>query len=112
MINLSFLLASVSVTASGMNTAGETYSLVCTVTVAGSTDRPTITWVDPMNSTVPSDLINTTGNTNTLTFNPLSVSHAGNYTCRAMVGELAGEEVSTVIVNVPGSYACMYCMIK
>ena len=77
---------SVSITPSGTNTAGETYSLVCSVTVAGSTDTPTITWLDPMDSQVPSDMVSTTGSMSTLTFTPLSASHAGTYTCRAVVG--------------------------
>ena len=78
-------MVSVSITASGTNTAGETYSLVCSVTVTGSTDTPTITWFDSMDSTVPSDMVSTTGSMSTLAFNPLSTSHAGTYTCRATV---------------------------
>ena len=30
---------------------------------------------------VPSEMVNTTGNMSTLTFDPLATSHAGNYTC-------------------------------
>ena len=77
---------SLSITASGTNTAGETYSLECSATVTGSTDQPTITWLDPMNNTVPSEMVTTTGSMSTLTFNPLAASHAGTYTCRGMVG--------------------------
>ena len=71
---------------SGTNTAGEAYSLKCSATVTGSTDQPTITWLDPMNNPVPSEMVTTTGSMSTLTFNPLSASHAGTYTCRATVG--------------------------
>ena len=79
----------VSITAvSGTNTAGETYSLECSVTVTESTDQPTITWLDPMNNPVPSEMVTTTGSMSTLTFNPLSASHAGTYTCRATVGSI------------------------
>ena len=46
-------------TASGTPTTGETYSLVCSVTVTGSTDQPTITWFDQMNNTVPSEMVTT-----------------------------------------------------
>ena len=98
-------MVSVSVTTSGTNTAGETYSLVCSVTVTGSTDTPTITWLDPMDSQVPSEMVSTTGSMSTLTFNPLSASHAGTYTCRATVG--GGMDSDTVIVTVQGE-----CRIK
>ena len=78
-------MLTVSITHSGTNTAGQAYSLVCSVTVTGSTDTPTITWLDPMNSQVPSEMVSTTGSMSTLAFNPLSASHAGTYTCRATV---------------------------
>ena len=100
-------MVNVSITTSGANTAGETYSLVCSVTVIGLNDQPTITWLDSMNNTVPSEMVNTTGSMSTLTFNPLSASHAGNYTCRAAIATIATLRVSeedtfTVQVNVPG----------
>ena len=91
---------SVSITpVSGTNTAGETYSLKCSATVTGSTDQPTITWLDPMNNPVPSEMATTTGSMSTLTFSPLSASHAGTYTCRVMVGSVTREQTSTIIVN-------------
>ena len=92
---------SVSITPSGTNTAGASYSLVCSVTVTGSTDTPTITWLDPMNSQVPSEMVSTTGSMSTLTFNQLSTSHAGTYTCRATLtsGEM---ETDIMIVTVQG----------
>ena len=99
----------ISITASGTNTAGETYRLVCSVTVTGSTDQPTITWSDPMNNPVPSEMVNTTGSMSTLTFNPLSASHAGTYTCRATIATLSDERTVTVRVDVPGISAVTVC---
>ena len=99
--NLVDMIPSISVSitpVSGDNTAGETYSLEC-FTVTGSTDQPTITWLDPMNNPVPSEMVTITGSMSTLTFNPLSASHAGTYTCRGMVGGVTREETSTIIVN-------------
>ena len=92
----------VSVTDSGDNTAGETYSLECSVTVTGSTDTPTITWLDPMNNQITAGVM-TTGSMSTLTFDPLSASDAGTYTCRAT---LDGAEVdgSTDVVVIKGKY--------
>ena len=73
------------ITPFGTATAGETYSLVCSVTVTGSTATPTITWLDPMNNQVTSGVM-TTGSMSTLTFNPLSASQAGTYICRVALG--------------------------
>ena len=57
---------------SGTSTAGESYVLVCTVTVTGSTDQPTITWLmGPMDSMITSGVI-TNGGISTLTFDPLA----------------------------------------
>ena len=103
---------SLSVTASGTNTAGETYSLECSATVTGSTDQPTITWLDPMNNPVPSEMVTTTGSMSTLTFNPLAASHAGTYTCRAMVGGVTETQTSTVIVNGIQDFVCATVKIK
>ena len=90
---------SVSIAPSGTNTAGETYSLVCSVTVTGSTDTPTITWLDPMISQVPSEMVSTTGSMSTLTFDPLSASYAGTYTCIAAVGGEVYTDVKEVTVQ-------------
>ena len=83
------------ITSSGDNTAGETYSLVCS-TVSGSTD---ITWLDPMNNPVPSGMVTTTGSMSTLTFNPLAASHVGTYTCRATIGGTMQTETVDIIVK-------------
>ena len=90
----------VSITTSGTNTAGETYSLWCSVTVTGSNDQPNITWLDPMNNTVPSEMFTTTGNMSTLTFDPLAASHAGSYMCRATVtGNVTQTDTKVVSVE-------------
>ena len=82
------------------NVAGNIYSLECSAILMGSTNHPTITWLDPMNNQVPSEMVTTTGSTNTLTFSPLTASHAGTYTCTAMVGSIL--ETATVVVTVKG----------
>ena len=92
----------VSITASGTNTVGQTYMLVCSATVTGSTNQPTkFTWLDPMNNPVPSGMITTytASSISTLTFSPLTVSHAGNYTCRVSVGGVSKTQISTVIMK-------------
>ena len=96
------------ITASGTNTAGETYSLVCSVTVTGSTHPPNITWLDDGGGEITSDSSRTVsattsdgsnGYSSTLTFNPLSASHAGNYTCRAIIGGVMNSDIEVVSVQ-------------
>ena len=88
----------VSITPSGTGTAGESYSLECTVIVTGSTNQPTIIWLDPMNHIITSG-VETTGNTSTLTFNRLAASHAGTYTCRATLGSAMDSGSTTITVQ-------------
>ena len=90
---------SLSITASGTNTAGQTYRLECSATVTGSPDQPTFTWLDPINNPVPSVMVTTTGSTSTLTFSPLTVSNAGTYTCRVTAGGVTETQTTTVVLN-------------
>ena len=88
------------ITIIGTNTAGESYSLECSITVAGSTDQPTITWLDPMNNQITSGVVETTGSISTLTFDPLAASHDGmTYTCRATLGSAMDSASWTVSVQ-------------
>ena len=84
------------ITTSGDNTAGESYSLECTVTVTGSNDQPTITWL--MGPMITSGVV-TNGGMSTLTFNPLSASDAGTYTCRATLGSAMNSTSTTITVQ-------------
>lgn len=82
----------VTITPSGDNTLGDAYSLICsTRTSTGLTGQPTITWLDSMDN----EIISTNG---TLTFNPLMVSDAGMYTCRAILNSIV--ETAEVLVTV------------
>ena len=69
----------VTITDSGISTAGQMYTLTCSVIVPGT---PSIQWQYSNGSDV------TTGDGITvsagvLTFNPLRTSHGGEYTCQA-----------------------------
>ena len=86
------------ITTSGTSIAGEIYSLVCSVSVTGSTEQPTITWLNPMNRQITSE-VETTGSMNTLTFNPLATSDAGTYTCRATLGSAMDSASRTITVR-------------
>ena len=88
----------ISITPPSTGTAGESYTLECSVTVTGSNDQPTITWLDPMNNMITSGVV-TTGSTSTLTFNQLAASHAGTYTCRATLGSDMDSASMTISVR-------------
>ena len=97
------------ITVDGTNTVGESYCLECSVTVAGSTDQPTITWL-VNNAEISSDAARTVSMTSgsagryssTLTFNPLAASHVGAYTCRATLGSAA--DTASRAVNVQSKW--------
>ena len=98
------------ITTVGPNTAGMIYSLECSVSVTGSTEQPTITWLDPMNNQITSG-VETTGSMSTLTFNPLTASQDGmTYTCRATLGSITQSQAFTVTVN--GRLSVWYRMLQ
>ena len=103
----------VSISPFGSNIVGDGYHLVCTVTVTGTTDQPTITWLDPMNNTISSGVV-TTGSLSTLTFNPLAASHAGTYTCRArstLIGAVLTEKIAITVHSECSCSCCILCTI-
>ena len=92
----------------GNNTAGDNYSLECSVNVTGSTAQPIITrWVyDGMeiNSTDPTRMVSmTTGSagsySSTLMFSPLRASDAGMFVCQAILGDAMNSQSFSVAVQ-------------
>ena len=65
-----------------------------TRTSTGLTGQPNITWLDPMNN----EIMSTNGSMSILTFNPLTASAAGMYTCRATLNSI--EETAKVMVTI------------
>ena len=98
----------VTITSYGTATAGESYSLVCSATVTGSTGRPTLYWWDSSNATLPIEMTSYMGNNFTLTFNPLTAAHAGTYTCRAGLGSAVRYVGVTVTVKGEGSFTAFF----
>ena len=104
-----------TITSSGATTAGENYTLECSVIVTGSTDQPSIIWlvagVEVPSSDPTRTVLVTSGSagsySNTLTFHPLAASHAGTYTCRATVGSAMDTASRTVTVQ-----SKLICIIK
>jgi hypothetical protein len=78
-----------TVTSTGTPTAGETFSLDCSV--SGIDDPVTYQWFDNNGTQLT--------NTSQLRFSPLRVSEGGDYTCRATVRGVVVEETTTVNVN-------------
>ena len=80
--------------------AGEVYTLVCSVYVTGSTETPSTVWFDDdveinfsVNATRTLSIIKWSNSSysSILTFNPLTTSDTGTYTCRIT---LDGAEVN------------------
>ena len=69
----------VTITDSGMSTAGQMYTLTCSVDVPGT---PSIQW-QYSNGSVVTNGGGITVSAGVLTFNPLLTSHGGEYTCQA-----------------------------
>ena len=104
------VVITVSITSSGINTAGGIFNIQCSTMISGSTDEPTFTWLsqsqvvdgDGTKTVSPTTVNPNSGYSSTLSFNPLLPSDAGLYTCRVMVGRVTREE--TIIVTVNGMY--------
>ena len=77
------------ITRTGTSTAGQTYSLGCSLT--GATDTVTYQWLDSNGIQLTND--------NQLEFPLLRASDGGLYTCRATVGGVMVEQSATVNVS-------------
>ena len=90
----------------GSTIAGETYSLVCSVTedVDGLTGSPSVHWIGPDGSTVVPTIESTSNQTSsslTLNFRPLMTSSGGLYTCLATLPSPAVAEDITANTSQP-----------
>ena len=84
--------------AAGIPTAGQTYSLDCSV--SGTSNPATYQWFDSNGTQL--------ANTSQLQFSPLRVSDAGVYTCRATVEGEVLEGSVTVNINCKYLYTVSY----
>ena len=89
MILLSTVNVYAVITPIGTPTAGESYSLRCSV--SGGDDPATYQWFDGNGTQL--------ANTTELQFSPLRASEGGDYTCRATVRGMVVEEITTVNVS-------------
>jgi len=101
----------VSITPGANPTAGQSYTLTCTVTPQGGlAGTPTVQWRGPSGSdhiTTGGDFTVSSTPPYTLTINPLRQSHAGEYTCKATIGSTVGS--SAAVLRVEGKW---YSYIK
>ena len=93
----------VTITTSDSATVGQEYTLECNVStvITGLTNVPTVTWLHPNGSLVTSDggitiSPSTPSSSSTLTFTPLTISHAGQYTCEGSIESPALDSPLTV----------------
>ena len=77
------------ITHSGTPTAGETFSLNCSL--SGTTDPVTYQWINSNGTQL--------SNVSQLMFSPLLASHVGVYTCQATVGSVVVEGSATVSIS-------------
>ncbi len=92
---------SITITSEGNSTAGENYTLTCSVSVIeGLVDDASVTtsWTNNRGEPIQPDFMQTSGinKTATLEFNPLLLSHGGQYVCNASIA-IAG--ISIVKTN-------------
>ena len=100
-----------TISSSGSTTVGEAYSLMCSATLVtpiplpSNISSPTFEWLlndSNGNASLPSGVtrmgtvMSNNTYTSTLQFSPLSLSHAGMYTCQIGAGRLANSTMVTV----------------
>jgi hypothetical protein len=115
---------SVDISAYGSSTAGETYSLTCSVTLYPNYNptlpdpnipSPMFEWFYSFNGSaslpssglIPMTTFNGSTYTSKLEFSPLHQSHTGNYTCRLGAGSL----VNSSMLTVTGKYYSIQCNV-
>ena len=77
------------ITRNGTPTAGQIYSLSCSLAVM--TDPVSYQWLNSNGTQLT--------NTNQIQFSPLRASDAGTYMCRATVGDVMAENIATVTIT-------------
>ena len=105
-----------SIREEGVAIAGEMYSLICTTIEESEVhETPQIQWIGPNGAVVTSttritvgDTVTTgTTTTSSLVFDPLSISHDGDYTCQAYVEFLHQVRTSSHLVTVRSKHTVL-----
>ena len=84
---------SIVTSVSGTPTAGEMYSLMCTVQeeILGLTGEPRALWMDSNGNVMEGDdlIVTSSNGVSTVTFNPLRPTNADTYTCTGSLSSSA-----------------------
>ena len=101
---LTFVL-SVTLSSSGDSLVGETYSLTCSASVSGGSSVRGIVWMRGTTTEMEMNSVSTL----TLTFQSLSASDVGSYTCHVEVGNLVKMNSTELVVFTSKSKFQVYC---
>ena len=92
----------------GTPTAGQSWNLTCTAILNGTIGSPTIDWLSPNNNPVSNSsiitvenmiMVNNSAYERTLMFSSVHTSHGGQYTCRAVLGEVSATNSTELSVK-------------
>ena len=92
----------------GAPTAGQSLNLTCTAILNGTIGSPTIQWLDSNSNPISNSsnftvenmiMVNDSAYERTLVFSSVHTSHAGQYTCRAVLGEASAANSTELSVK-------------
>ena len=95
----------------GVLTAGQLYNLTCTVVLDGVTGSPATKWLDSSSNPLSNStsvtveniiMVNDSAYERTLVFSSVHTSHAGQYTCGAVLDEASA--MATTELSVKSAY--------
>ena len=92
----------------GAPTAEQSFNLTCTAILNDITGSPTIQWLDSNSNPISNNsnftveniiMVNDSAYERTLVFSSVHTSHAGQYTCRATLGEASAANSTELSVK-------------
>ena len=92
----------------GAPTAGQSWNLTCTAILNGIAGSPTIQWLDSNSNPISNNsnftienmiMMNNSAYERTLVFSSVHTSHAGQYTCRAVLDQASAANSTQLSVK-------------
>ena len=99
----------------GAPTAGQSLNLTCIAVLNGTIGSPTIQWLNSNSNLISNNsnftvenmiMVNDSAYQRTLMFSSVHTSHAGQYTCRAVLGEASAMASTNLSVKSMYIHAC------